>query len=271
MGGTLYSLFKHALWCIGLLWVLASPAKAELTVLTSIDAPSSYLEAGKVMGTAADIAREILRRIGSDAKIQIQPWARVYESALHKSNIMALTVGKTPEREALGFHFVGPIMTRHHAIYTIKGKHSDIQSLEALAQRYLPVGGLRKDWRSLYLKEHNIRLDLSNDLSRTVKKLQSGRYDLIVGSDVETQAQLYDNNLPKDYVEVLLPLAEASSYIIFSKETDPELLKRVRKAFKEIQQSDFGHITAAKYSKRFNYDLTFSPEKGIFCPPVPTQ
>ncbi len=264
MGGFRYFLLSIQATLLCALILSPGIALAELKVLTSEDPPANYFHEGEISGTSVEIAQELLTRIGSQAKVQIVPWARAFDSILHQNNVMIITAGQTPNRKGLGLHFIGPILTRHHAIYKRKDCETQVDSIDDIKRQKLIVGGLREDWRSRHLSECGVPMDLSNVLTNNLQKLQNDRFMLIVGSDVETPAQLSISKLPADHLEIAVSIKEAGSYFMFSKDINPTTLAKAKQAFLEMQKTDFFDKLAAKYSKRFGYQLSYSPDKGIY-------
>lgn len=48
----------------------------ELTILTENLPPLNYLKDGKLIGPSVEILKEIQKRVGSHAEIQVYPWAQ---------------------------------------------------------------------------------------------------------------------------------------------------------------------------------------------------
>ena len=255
---------KTTFWAISFSALLSVSARAELTVLAPSEPPTNYMQYGELLGTTVDIAKELLKRTGHDVAIQMQPWSRIYETALHEKNIMVLTVGKTAEREKHGFHFLGPVMSRTHAIYKRHDSPLSPSSIKEIVRNNFPVGAVRDDWRAHELLTAGVKLDISNNPDLNIRKLQTNRFDLIVCSDIEAQPLLQKYNLSEDYITKAITIKEAPSYIMFSKNTDPQILIQMESAFKALQQTEFFSSIARKHTKTLGYSLVYSPQKGFY-------
>lgn len=239
-------------------------AQAGVIVLTSSEPPANYMENGVVSGTSVDIVRELLRRVGIDAEIKMQPWARVYQSGLDYPNVILFTAGKTEKRVKAGFHFIGPVMTRNHTVYMCRGEKYEVSSIEDIKRNGMVVGGMRGDWRSELFASKGVKVDLALDSARHLKKLMGGRHQLLISSDMEIHQLLSNNDFPADSLEPVFVFAEAPSFIMISKGTPENLVEEMRQAFSDMQQTDFFERIAAKYSRILQYEIDYLPEKGFF-------
>lgn len=98
------------LWC----W-LGSAAGANIQAVTEELPPYNYRDRdGLVTGLSVDLLQRMVDRskLSLDSKgVQLLPWARAYQMALHQPNTVIFSIVRLPEREAL-FHWVGPIAPR---------------------------------------------------------------------------------------------------------------------------------------------------------------
>jgi len=81
-----------------LLFFSPSLLAAELMILTENLAPLNFVKDGVLMGPAVEMVQEIQRRVGSQAQIQVYPWARAYKMALEEENIILFGMARTKER-----------------------------------------------------------------------------------------------------------------------------------------------------------------------------
>ncbi|GAB7022622.1 substrate-binding periplasmic protein [Salidesulfovibrio brasiliensis] len=242
-------------------------AQPDLKVFTDVEAPANYENVeGEPVGTSVDIVREMLKRAGLEGTVTLMPWTRAYEHAKSNGNVMLFTAGKTKEREQLGFHFIGPVISRTHALYKRSGEKLDVESLEDIANKQIVVGGVLGDWRTDYLLSKGVNMDLSTGFDLNIRKIDANRYALIVSSDIEMPALLADENLPMDSFEMALVLKKAPSYIMLSNGTDKEILNRLDAAYEEMVESGFLDKVAEKYSNILGYELVFTPGKGLHRP-----
>ena len=99
-------------WGAGLLLLLLLQPMvclAELRLLTEQAPPTSFLRDGQPEGYAVEVVRELIRRTGNQARIELMPWTRAYFLAKSEADTGLFSVVRTTEREAL-FQWVGPIL-----------------------------------------------------------------------------------------------------------------------------------------------------------------
>ena len=100
----------------------ASPLWADETtepeVVCSNIAPFVFVEQELYRGYAYEIGQEVMRRLGYRGAIQVQPLARANRTVQSKPNVIALWVGRIPEREAT-VHWLYPVVVDDFSIYTV--------------------------------------------------------------------------------------------------------------------------------------------------------
>ncbi|NDV24641.1 ABC transporter substrate-binding protein [Desulfovibrio sp. JC022] len=239
---------------------------AKVIVLTNLESPTTYIEDGEATGISYDIVNELLSHIESNTKIEIQPWARAYKTALNNPNVIIFSAGQTKKRKSEGFHFLGPLVTRNHAVYKKKFSGVKVSNIDDIRRQGLVVGGLREDWRTIYFEKEGITVDKANSHMHSVKKMLAGRFPLLIGSDIEFPQWVEESGCPIDFFEVAFIFKEAPSFIAISKGTDQYLINKMERAFKKMQRNNFFDFIANKYSARLSYQLKYSPAKGIFRP-----
>jgi hypothetical protein len=90
---------------------------ADIQIYTDEEPPTTISENGVLTGTTVDIVEALKASLGIVIPIQLVPGNRSYQAVSENPNVMAFTYGRTPEREKLGFHFIGPVITRQHALW----------------------------------------------------------------------------------------------------------------------------------------------------------
>ena len=206
---------------------------SELTILTENLPPLNYLREGVLVGPSVEIVREIQRRTGSNEEIKVFPWARAYQLALEKKNVVLFGTTHTKERENL-FKWVGPLATKRDILLAKKGSELQVQSLED-AKKIQRIGTLRDDTRERLLKKYGFtNLYSVSDEQNNAKKLMLGRIDLWAYKKPgwKTVCELAGIN-PNEFVEVL-DLREIDVSIAFSRTTSDAVVNKWRNAFNEM-------------------------------------
>lgn len=206
---------------------------SELTILTENLPPLNYLREGVLVGPSVEIVREIQQRVGSNDMIEVFPWARAYQLALEKKNVVLFGTTHTKDRDNL-FKWVGPLATKRDILLAKKGNKLKVQSLED-AKKVQRIGTLRDDTRERLLKKHGFtNLNSVSDEQNNAKKLMLRRIDLWAYKKPgwKTVCELAGIS-PEEFVEVL-DLREIDVSIAFSRKTPDAIVNKWRNAFNEM-------------------------------------
>jgi polar amino acid transport system substrate-binding protein len=226
------------LLCCGLLPGLA---RAELRLLTEQAPPTSFLRDGQAEGYAVEVVRELVRRTGDHAEIELLPWTRAYFLAKSQADTGLFAVVRTAEREAL-FQWVGPILQGSTRFYSLKSRGLRIDSLEDAAR----VGtiALPKQW---YTYETLQRLGFGNlygvsGSKQMMTMLKHGRVPLIATEDLTLRDELASGGLAPEDVQAHLAFLQSSYYIAFSPRTPAALVSRWQRELEGMRRD--GSLTA---------------------------
>lgn len=213
---------------------------AELTILTENLPPLNYLEDGKLVGPSVEIVKEIQKRVGSSAPINVLPWARAYRMALEEENVVLFGTTQTDSRQPL-FKWIGPLATKRDILVGLKGSKSRISSLED-AKHVTRIGTLRDDTRERYLLDHGFtNLEPVSDEQKNAKKLVLGRIDLWTYKKPGLKTVCDLAGVDYNQLEEVLHLRRINVSIAFSKKTSDAIVAKWQKAFEEMTQD--GTIT----------------------------
>jgi len=236
----------------------------KIRILTTEEPPTNYTHDDKLVGTTIDIVNEIKRYLNLNVKIEVKPWVRSYSIAKKKPNIVIFTAGRTQERVDHGFYFIGPVITRNHALWSKKGNNYDINDIADIKKKDLSIGSMRGDWRTKLFKNQGIKVQEVVNHELNLKKLLIGRFHLWVSSDIETPPILKKLGYDMDVIEIAYVFKEASSYIMISKDTSKDIVEKWQNAYSAIQKTDFFEKASKKWSNILGLDLGYIKEKGFF-------
>jgi len=238
---------------------------SELRILTNVEPPTNYYsKEGIFTGITTDVVLEIKKQLNLNTNIEVVPWARAYKIAKRESNIVIFTAGKTQDRIDLGFHFIGPIITREHILWSKRGNHFNIKNLEDIKNKKLKIGAMRGDWRSKFFKDRGFDVQDVARHEQNIKKLIYGRFDLWATSDIEAPSIAYNAGFTSDMIEKAYVFRKSGSYIMLSKNSSKQTIKEWRDAYKKIQETDFFDKMAKKWSHILNFEFRYTTEKGLF-------
>lgn len=220
------------------LWLALTPllAKAEpLTVYAEISGNSAYFEDGKLTGYSVELVRRIMGRVGDRGDIFAVPWMRGYDALLKDRNVALFATTRTKQRDPL-FHWIGPILRVQWILLSKKDDGIKITSLED-ARKVHAIGGYLGDARSEYLKRLGFtNLELSQNNLLNYRKLAEGRIDLLVGTNLGHNFEIFETGLDDDDFEVDMVLREMDLYIAISKRTDSATVRAWQAAFEHLKK-----------------------------------
>ena len=249
---------KEALLSVFLMLVLINFAYSEeITIVTENWIPYNYEENGKVVGISTEIVQATLQKAGIKSSIQVYPWARAYNMALNIENVLIYSIYRSKEREEL-FKWVAPI-TKPIKAYLFKlKKRTDIIPIRSIDDAKLyRTGVMRNDDSHNYLLskgfKHGVNIDVVTSEEQNVIKLFAGRVDFVIQSELSFLIRLKKlgysiNDVEKAYL--IYAGSGEGSYMAFSKKTSDETVKKVIKAFKELNSEGLIENAYKKYRER---------------------
>lgn len=206
---------------------------AELTILTENLPPLNYVKDGMLVGPSVEIVKEIQRRVGSHAKIQVYPWARAYKMALEDENVVLFSMTYTKVRHDK-FKWIGPLAKKKDILVAKKGSGIKIISLED-AKKVKRIGTLRDDTRERLLKRLGFtNLEPVSDEQKNAQKLVLGRIDLWTYKKPGLRTVCELAGVDYNEIEEVYHLREIELMIAFSKKTSDSIVQKWKNAFNEM-------------------------------------
>ena len=96
-------------------------ASDEFTFYTEHLPPYSYVKQDKLTGLNVELIRALCQRIQLSCNLQLLPWRRAFDMALHNPNSGVFSTSRSAERE-MRFQWVGPIASEAGYIFRLKGR-----------------------------------------------------------------------------------------------------------------------------------------------------
>lgn len=206
----------------------SAPLAETLHFVTEEYAPFNYSKDGKITGIAVEQVEAMAKAAGIDYTIEIMPWARAFATAENQPMNCVFTTGYNRER-ADRFTWVNPLLKDEMVLLKRKDGSKGPASLqEALAMK---VGSQRGDFAVEALEGLGFtEIDLAADIDISVRKLLSGRIDLMPTS-IKTYENLINQGHP---VEKAMLMAGQVYGLACHKQTPPELIKRLQAALDQL-------------------------------------
>lgn len=197
---------------------------APLTLTTESYPPFNFRENGEYKGSSVEQVQMLMKASGIDYTMEMMPWARAYALAERDANTCVFTTVHNQERDP-SFKWVEPLLTSRTVLIRKAGSGVDPKSLADARQ--FNVGTQRDDFTQTILEENGFaRIDLATDLELTMKKLLSGRIDLMPISE-KYYDKLKREGVP---IEATLVLAQDVYSIACNPGVPDETVKKMQSA-----------------------------------------
>lgn len=201
---------------------LSAPLAETLHFVTEEYAPFNYTKDGKITGIAVDQVKAITKAAGIDYKLEIMPWARAFAMAESQPMHCVFTTGYNRAR-ADRFLWVNPLLKDEMVLLKRKDGSKGPETLSAALG--MKAGSQRGDFAVEALEDLGFKdIDLAADIDISVRKLLSGRIDLMPTS-IKTYENLAQQGQP---VEKAMLMAGQTYGIACHKDTPPDLVKRLQ-------------------------------------------
>ncbi|SDH04641.1 polar amino acid transport system substrate-binding protein [Pseudomonas benzenivorans] len=218
-------LYRRLFWLMLSCCLCGSLQAEPLHLYTEEYPPLNYSQDGEATGLATEVVREIMRRTGQSASIEVVPWARGYQQARVRPATGLFVTMRTAEREAL-FQWVGPLARATTGFYALRSARLRIAGLDD-ARRLGPIA-VPRDW---YSHQHLQAAGFVNILPVTgplqvIRMLKRGRVKLMVLDNLSLNALLTQGGIRPGEVQLLYSFMHNDAYIAFSPQTDAALIAR---------------------------------------------
>lgn len=158
--------------------LLAGAAQAEsLKLVTEEYPPFSFRENGAIKGISVDQLTRIMKETGTQYSIELMPWARAIGLAEVERATCVFTTVHNEARNAR-FKWVEPLNKGRTLLVRKAGAPIEPKSIDEA--KAFTIGTQRGDFTAdILAKDGFQRVDLAASLDLTMKKLMSGRIDLM--------------------------------------------------------------------------------------------
>lgn len=239
LGGRIRHCLVLAILFISFSGNLAYAQQPSILAYTQVRNAANITQDGSGEPVPNDIGTRLLHAMmaesGLDYEIEIAPWARIIQYLETRPNILAYTLVRTEEREDL-YHWIGLVTTIESHLYGLRAREADLPRTIEEARTYR-VGSIRNDAYDNLLSN----LEFSNvvhiaNSAPWVELLQRGRLDMVPYGEQALIEYLQQNGLQEDIVVPLVNLEALSTglYFAVSKQTEPELVERLRSAYQTV-------------------------------------
>ena len=228
--------------------LVATPlALAQKIQIVTVESPPynfTLAQEPRITGLSTEIVQEVFKRARLSHEIQFLPWARAYTLAKHEPDVAIYSLVRNEEREH-AFKWVGVIARMDIFIYKLRHR-TDIRARRIAELKPYLLGGVRGDFRSMYLSQQGLRVELVTADINNLKKLQDQRIDVMASDPLALRALALQNGVMFDTMEPLFKLDQLSSdlQLAFSLQTPDDTVNKCRQALAGmVQDGTFQRIT----------------------------
>lgn len=201
---------------------LSAPLAEPLHFLTEEYAPFNFIRDGRITGISVEQVDAIAKAAGIDYTMEMMPWARALAMTRTRPMHCVFTAGYNRER-ADQFVWVNPFLKDEMVLLKRKdGSKGPATMKEALGMK---VGSQRGDFGTEALEDLGFKdIDLAADIDLSVRKLVSGRIDLLPTS-IKTYESLVQQGQP---VEKAMLMSGQIYGLACNRNTPPDLIARLQ-------------------------------------------
>jgi polar amino acid transport system substrate-binding protein len=232
--------------------MLAAAAAAAVTLLTEENPPFSYLDKGKLAGSATDVVHDMAARAAVAQRTDVLPWDTAYVRAQGERDVCLYPTARLEHRERL-FQWVGPIAVNPWAVYGRGDFAPQIRSVRDLAP--YRIGTVARDAKNEFLREAGVtelrplRDDAQNPPRLLLARDDPERIDLWItglyaGRELARAAKVQD-------IKVVFIANEQPLFLACNPQMDRKVVKALADALESMNADGALRRITADYEKRF--------------------
>lgn len=216
---------------------------APLQVVTEELPPYNMVQGGKVTGMSTEVVEAAFKEMGLAPTIQVLPWARAYDLALHGDTVMIYSITRTPEREPL-LQWAGTLASTRWFLFSAQAHPVALASLQEALDKHYQIATVNQDVGECFLLQAHFKvgrtLQPSNHHALNYEKLKQGHVALWIADE---RNGLYMARKAGDIPEQVLhrslelPKLEGGGLsVAFSRNTPAETVDAFRKALLHVHE-----------------------------------
>lgn len=210
-------------------------------------APYTYQNAqGKPAGIHYDIVDSAMKKMGQDYNLESYPWARIVDTTDRAEVDFSFSWAGKPARFEK-YIMIGPLH-RGRNVFAKLSSNTDISYDKLEDLKGLKIGTVRGySYATAFDEANYLTKDSSNtDNSALIKKLMSGRVDIIIGDENVLNAEKKKLGISAEITYLPKAVKEVDRYAAFPK-TNPEKAKKFATALEAIKADGTYEAILAKY------------------------
>lgn len=213
----------------------------DFQIVGEVWEPYQYPDkSGDPAGFATQVVAQLLKQAKiAPREVEFYPWVRAYKKAQTERNMLILSLSRIPEREDK-FIWIGKISSQYFQFYALKtnSKISKAKTLDDIFNYTIVVS--KNSALDKYLTKRNfpnVERILDND--EAYQMLAKERADLMFKAPSASNPEVKFEGYSDSDLKVIYTPSDAKNdfYLALSKDSSPDLAKRLQKAFKELVDS----------------------------------
>ncbi|MEM9707246.1 MAG: transporter substrate-binding domain-containing protein [Pseudomonadota bacterium] len=203
--------------------------------------PYNFQSETGIGGFGAEQVFEIMERADLSYEVELTRWSRAIGSARSKPATCVFSTFRTPDREA-DFHWIGPLSMDESLLIRKQGSDIELATLDDALD--YSVGTQTGEFTVGILEEAGFeRVDQAASMADALKKLLSGRNDLMAVPEPYYQALLSDEVAVEQ--AFVLPALEVA--LACNPETDEDHIARMRNAMDSMIEDGTQQAIQSRY------------------------
>ena len=209
---------------------------SSLCLMTNSNPPYDFLdENSQVSGQSTDVVREIMRRVGENATIELVDWGNALTGVQSMKQTAIFSAAQTPPRN-WSVKWVGPIAISDDVLWAPIGNASgSIWSLDE-ARSAGPVCVLNNSARQIYLQQNGFtQIVAVSSQSECAKKLQDGEVAVWMDSRTGVNTACSEAGVDPLLFWPVLTVQSKNYYIAFSNDTSDGTISAWQAALEQMK------------------------------------
>jgi polar amino acid transport system substrate-binding protein len=235
-------------WPIPLLLALATlgagprleAGDEPVRIVSEVLPPFSYEKDGRIVGASTDIVRAVMDKAGLRYSIELFPWRRALDTALHEKDVFIYTVARTEEREGK-LVWVGRICLRKLALYCLAEREDLLRRpLAELHDATIAVvqgDASEQRLRALGFSDRNLHVLRDAAAPLASEHVLEGRSDFFVSNPYRQEYAVRGTPLEGRFRQHSVIWEGDGYYLAANPRSDAALITRVRDAFAVLESS----------------------------------
>lgn len=178
--------------------------------------PYSFIANEQLTGINVELVRTLCQRAQLSCNIELLPWRRAFEKAMHNANSGVFSTSRSRDREAL-FHWVGPIASQPGYLFRLKGR-TEVNPSNLDQAKSFVVAVSRGDRLESYFQQHGFRYgnNMMGFSTRTepIPLFVAHKIDLLAGSKRALRNWMLEHDLAADTAEPLFMLENTGEHYL---------------------------------------------------------